>query len=189
MITEEERGTRYSSDIFTRMLKDRQIFVVGEVNQDMAISVVSQMLYLDSISNEDITLVLSSQGGSCLDGMSIIDTMYNIKSKTNIVCFGLAASMGSLILTAGTGVRSLLPHAEVMIHNPSTGMQGQYLDLRNNMEHLERTRENLFNIYEKKTNISRTMLEEKLNQDWWLTAEDAVKYGVADEIIAPKHIM
>ena len=121
--------------------------------------------------------------------MSIIDTMYNIKSKTNIVCFGLAASMGSLILTAGTGVRSLLPHAEVMIHNPSTGMQGQYLDLRNNMEHLERTRENLFNIYEKKTNISRTMLEEKLNQDWWLTAEDAVKYGVADEIIAPKHIM
>lgn len=187
MIVEEERGTRYSSDIYTRMLKDRQIFVVGEVNQDMAISVVSQMLYLDTIDNKPITLVLSSPGGSCMDGMSIVDTMYSLRSKTNIMCFGLAASMGSVILAAGTGTRSLLPHAEVMIHNPSTGMQGQYLDLENNFEHLKRTRDSLFDVYLHKTKITKKMLEEKLTKDWWLTAEEAVKYGVADEILKPVH--
>ena len=187
MVIEEEQGTRYSSDIFTRMLKDRQIFVVGEVNQDMAISVVSQMLYLDALNHNDITLVLSSPGGSCLDGMSIVDTMYSIQSKTNIMCFGLAASMGSVILAAGTGKRTLLPHAQVMIHNPSTGMQGQFYDLENNFEHLKRTRETLFKVYTNKTKIDRKTLEEKLTKDWWLTPQEAVDWGVADEIMNPVH--
>ena len=189
MIVEEERGTRYSSDIYTRMLKDRQIFVVGEVTTDMSLSVVAQMLYLDSLNHEDITLVLNSPGGSCMEGMAMIDTMYNIQSKTNVICFGLAASMGSLLLTAATGKRQILPHGEVMIHNPSTQMSGQYLDLKNNMEHLERTRNTLFEIYQKKTKLTEKMLEDYLTKDWWMTAEEALKYGVVDEILHPVHKM
>jgi ATP-dependent Clp protease protease subunit len=178
------RGERYS-DIFSRLLKERIIFLADQVDEVMTNLVVAQLLFLEAEDNEkDIYLYINSPGGIVTGGLAIYDTMQYIKSKVNTICFGQAASMGAVLLTAGEkGKRFALPNSRIMIHQPLGGAQGQATDIEIQAKEILRMKKNLNEILAKHTGQDLKVIEKDTDRDFFLSAEEAVKYGLIDEVI------
>ena len=187
VIEQTNRGER-SYDIFSRLLKDRIVFLGGEVNDDSANLVVAQMLFLEREDPDaDIRLYINSPGGSVTAGMAIYDTMRDLRCKVSTLCIGMAASMGAFLLAAGAkGKRKALPNAEIMIHQPSGGAQGQATDIAIHAEQILRVKRKMNEILSGNTGKPLEQLEKDVERDHFMTAEEALSYGLIDEIIAPR---
>lgn len=177
-----------SYDIFSRLLKDRIIILGEEINDQVASLVTAQLLFLEAEDpDKDISIYINSPGGSVTAGMAIYDTMNYIKPDVSTICVGMAASMGAFLLAGGTkGKRYVLPNAEVMIHQPSGGSQGQATDIKIQAEHILAMKERLNRILAENTGKPIEVIEKDTDRDNWLTAEEAVAYGLVDEIISKK---
>jgi len=184
VIEQTARGER-SFDIYSRLLKERIIFLVGQVEDYMANLVVAQLLFLESENpDKDIHLYINSPGGSVTAGMAIYDTMQFIKADVSTMCIGQAASMGSLLLTAGAkGKRFCLPHSRVMIHQPLGGFQGQASDIDIHAKEILLVREKLNNILSYHTGQDVEKIQQDTDRDNFLSAEDAVEYGLVDKVL------
>ena len=186
VIEQTGRGER-SYDIFSRLLKDRIIFLSEDVNHVTASLVIAQMLFLESEDpDKEISFYINSPGGSITDGMAIVDTMNYIKCPVSTICIGLAASMGSVLLTCGAkGKRYATPNSEVLIHQPliSGGLSGQTTEIKIHADHMVKTREKLNKLLSEKTGQSLEQIEKDTERDHYMTAEEALKYGLIDEII------
>lgn len=172
-------------DLFSRILNDRIIFLSDEVNKDTAQLIIAQLLYLESQDpDKDITFYINSPGGSVSDGLAIYDTMQYIKPDVATVCVGHAASMGAFLLAGGTkGKRFILPNAEVMIHQPLGGMQGQASDMKIAMDHMTRTKEKLTKYLAQNTGKTYDEILKDTDRDNWLSAQEALDYGLVDKIV------
>ncbi len=187
IIVDKEHNGERSYDIFSRLLKDRIIFLSGEINDDVANTIVSELLYLDSLSHDDISLYINSPGGSITSGMAIYDTMNLIKSDVSTICVGMAASMAAFLLSCGTkGKRYILPNAEVMIHQPLGGASGQATEIKIAAERILKLRTKLNTILAKNTNQPLEKVEEDTERDYFLSSEEAKNYGLVDKIITKK---
>jgi len=184
VVEQTSRGER-SYDIFSRLLNDRIVFLSEEVNDATASLVVAQFLYLEAQDpDKDIQFYINSPGGSITSGMAIYDTMQYIKADVSTICVGMAASMGSFLLAAGAkGKRIALPNAEVMIHQPSGGSQGQASDIKIHAERIIKMRSRLNKIYAENTGKSPEQIELDSERDYFMTAEEAKEYGLVDKII------
>ena len=184
VIEQTSRGER-SFDIYSRLLKDRIIFLGEEVNEVTASLVVAQLLFLESEDpTKDISLYINSPGGSVTAGMAIYDTMQYIKCDVATICLGMAASMGAFLLAGGTkGKRSALPNAEIMIHQPLGGAQGQATDIKIAAEHMLRTKEKLNRILSENTGKPLDQIVLDTERDNWMTAQQAVEYGLIDNVV------
>lgn len=188
VVEQTSRGER-SYDIYSRLLKERIIFVTGEFEDRMADIIVAQLLFLEA-ENPDkaIYMYINSPGGVVTSGLAVYDTMQYIKPKVATLCIGQACSMGSLILTAGAkGMRYILPKARVMIHQPSGGCRGQATDIEIHAKEILKTREMLYDIYEKHTGQKRDLVAKALDRDTFMSAEEAKKFGIVDEIITDRN--
>ena len=187
VVEQTNRGER-SYDIYSRLLKDRIIFLGGEIDDDVANTVVAQLLFLEMEDPDaDICLYINSPGGSVTAGMAIYDTMQYIKPQVRTVCVGMAASMGAFLLMAGEkGKRCALPNSEVMIHQPLGGAQGQATDVAIHAEWLIRTKEKMTRMKAEMTGQDIETVRRDLERDHFMTAEEALAYGVIDEIIQPR---
>ena len=181
------RGER-AYDIYSRLLKERVIFLVGEVNDHSANLVVAQMLFLESENPEkDISLYINSPGGSVSAGMAIFDTMNFIKPAVSTLCIGMAASMGAFLLTAGAkGKRFSLPNSKVMIHQPLGGTRGQATEIEIHAREILKTREQLNRILAENTGQSLKKIAQDTERDYYLSADEAKEYGLVDEVIAKR---
>ena len=184
VVEQTNRGER-SYDIFSRLLNDRIIVLSDEVNDATASIIVAQMLYLEGQDPEkDISFYINSPGGSVTAGMAIYDTMQYIKCDVSTICMGMAASMGAFLFSSGAnGKRYILPNAEVMIHQPLGGAKGQATEILIAADHIKRTKERLNKILAENTGKSIDEIFADTERDNWLTAEEAVEYGLADKII------
>jgi len=184
VVEQTSRGER-TYDIFSRLLKDRIIFLAEDVNNTTASLVVAQMLFLEAEDpDKDIHLYINSPGGSITAGMAIYDTMQLIKPDVSTICVGMAASMGAFLLAGGAkGKRFVLPNAEVMIHQPLGGTQGQATDIKIHAERIIAMRESLNKILSEKTGQPLEVIEKDTERDNFMTAEQAVAYGLVDKII------
>ena len=184
MVIEKTLGGERAYDIFSRLLKERIIFITGGIEDHMANLVVAQLLFLESEDpKKDIYIYINSPGGSVTAGLSIIDTMHHIKPDVATVCVGMAASMGSLILSQGAkGKRSILPNAEVMIHQPSGGAYGQASDIDITAKHIIKTRDKLNKMLARATGQKLQKIEQDVDRDFFMDAEEALKYGIVDKI-------
>jgi ATP-dependent Clp protease protease subunit len=182
-----ESGTRgeRAFDIFSRLLKERIVFLGGEVNDTAASLIVAQLLYLESEDkDEDISLYINSPGGSVSAGMAIYDTMNYIKCDVSTICVGMAASMGAFLLAGGAkGKRFALPNAEIMIHQPLGSTGGQATDVRIAAEHLVNTKHRLNSILARNTGRTVDEIDADCDRNKWLTTVEAVKYGLIDKVI------
>lgn len=187
VIEETSRGER-SFDIYSRLLKERIVMLSEEVNEVTASLVVAQLLFLDSEDPEkDIHFYINSPGGSVTAGLAIYDTMQLVRADVSTICLGMAASMGAFLLAGGKkGKRFVLPNAEVMIHQPSGGAQGQASDIKITADHILATRERLNRILAENTGKPIEVIAQDTERDNWLTAEQAVAYGLVDQIITKK---
>ena len=187
VIEQTERGER-SYDIYSRLLKDRIIFIGGPIDDDTANIAVAQMLFLEGDDpDKDINLYINSPGGSVSAGLAIYDTMQYIKCDVSTICVGLAASMGAFLLAAGAkGKRKALPNAEIMIHQPSGGAQGQATDINIQAEQIIKTKKRLNEILSRRTGQPLEKVERDTERDNFMTAEEAKGYGIVDEIIPPR---
>ena len=187
VIEQTSRGER-SYDIYSRLLKDRIIFLGGEINDDVANSIVAQMLFLEMEDPDaDIQLYINSPGGVITSGMAIYDTMRYLKCEVSTLCIGMAASMGAFLLSAGAkGKRKALPHAEIMIHQPSGGAHGQATDIEIQAEQILRVKKTMNQLLAEHTGQTVRTIEKDVERDHYMTAEQALKYGLIDEIIAPR---
>ena len=187
VIEQTNRGER-SYDIFSRLLKDRIIFLGDEIDDNTASLVVAQMLFLEMEDPDaDIMLYINSPGGSVTSGMAIYDTMRYLKCEVSTVCVGMAASMGAFLLAAGAkGKRKALPHAEIMIHQPLGGARGQATDIQIHAEQILKTKKTLNELLAQNTGKSLKTIEKDVERDHFLTAQEALDYGLIDEIIAPR---
>ena len=174
-----------SYDIYSRLLKDRIIFLSEEVNDVTPSLIVAQLLFLDSEDTEkDIHFYINSPGGSVSAGLAIYDTMQHVRADVSTVCVGMAASMGAFLLSGGAkGKRFILPNAEVMIHQPMGGAQGQATDIKITADHILRTRERLNRILSENTGKPLDVIAADTERDNWLSAEEAVAYGLVDKVI------
>lgn len=184
MVVEKTQGGERAYDIFSRLLKERIIFVTGTVEDHMANLIVAQLLFLEAEDpKKDIFLYINSPGGSVTAGLSIIDTMHHIKPDIATVCVGMAASMGSMILSQGAkGKRFILPNAEVMIHQPSGGAYGQATDIDITAKHILKTRDRLNKMLAKASGQKLAKIEQDVDRDFFMDAEEAMKYGLVDKI-------
>ncbi len=184
VVEQTSRGER-SYDIFSRMLKERIIFLVGPVHDGMATLVVAQLLFLESENpDKDISMYINSPGGVVTAGLSIYDTMQYIRPKVSTLCIGQAASMGSLLLMAGeAGMRFVTPNARVMIHQPSGGFQGQASDIEIHAQEILNLRKRLNNLYVKHTGQKLAVVEKSMERDNFMSAEDALKFGLVDKVV------
>ena len=184
MVIEKTPGGERAFDIFSRLLKERIIFVTGPIEDYMANLIVAQLLFLEAEDpKKDIFLYINSPGGSVTAGLSIIDTMHHIKPPVATVCVGLAASMGSLILSQGAkGKRFVLPNAEVMIHQPSGGAYGQASDIDITAKHILKTRDRLNKMLAKATGQKLTKIEQDVDRDMFMDSDEALAYGIVDQI-------
>lgn len=184
VIQQTSQGER-SYDIYSRLLEDRIIMLDSEVNDLTASLIVSQLLYLESKNPEkDINLYINSPGGSISAGMAIYDTMNYIKPDVCTICVGLAASMGAFLLSAGqNGKRLATPNAEIMIHQPLGGMQGQATDMEIATKHMLRVKENLNHLLAKHTGNTIDIIKDATDRDNWLTPNEALSFGIIDKII------
>ncbi len=181
-IIEERKLNVASMTVFDRLMMDRIIFIGTEIDNDVSNIVQAQLLYLASLNQDDITLYINSPGGSVTAGLGIYDVMHHISPKVNTVCTGLAASMGAILLCAGN-TRSILPHAKVMIHEPSSGVIGKCSDILIEAEEIKKCREELCQILSKHTKQPFEKIIEDVKLDNWFTASEAVEYGLVDKII------
>ena len=187
VIEETSRGER-SYDIYSRLLKERIVMLSEEVNEVTASLVVAQLLFLDSEDPEkDIHFYINSPAGSVTAGLASYDTMQLVRADVSTICLGMAASMGAFLLAGGKkGKRYILPNAEVMIHQPSGGAQGQASDIKITADHILATRRRLNQLMAENTGKPREVIEADTERDNWLTAEQAVEYGLVDRIITKK---
>ncbi len=188
VVEQTSRGER-SYDIYSRLLKDRIIFLDGEVNDASASIIVAQLLFLEAEDpGKDINLYINSPGGSVTAGMAIYDTMQYIKCDVSTICIGMAASMGAFLLAGGAkGKRMILPNAEVMIHQPSGGARGQASDIKIVAENILRTRTKLNKIMAENTGKPLEVIEVDTERDNYMTAEEAVAYGLVDQVIEKRN--
>ncbi len=172
-------------DIYSRLLNERIIFLGGPIDDHVANTVIAQLLFLEhSDPKKDIYLYINSPGGSVTSGLAILDTINHIKSDVSTICVGMAASMGAILLSAGAkGKRYVLPNAEVMIHQPLGGIEGQASDIAITAQHILRMRDNLYKILSKNTGKTTAQIEKDADRDNWMNAEDAKKYGLVDEVM------
>ena len=184
MVVEQTSNGERSYDIYSRLLKERIVFLTGEVNDTVASLITSQLLFLESEDSEkDIYLYIDSPGGSVTAGLAIYDTMNYIKPDVSTICMGMAASMGAFLLSSGAkGKRMCLPNAEVMIHQPLGGTKGQASDIKIAAEHILRTKARLNKILAENTGKTIEEIEVDTDRDNWLTAEEAMEYGLIDAI-------
>lgn len=187
IIVDKEQNGERSYDIFSRLLKDRIIILSGEIDDNLANVIVSELLYLDSINHEDISLYINSPGGSITAGMAIMDTMNYIKSDVKTICIGLAASMAAFLLSCGEkGKRYILPNAEVMIHQPLGGVQGQATEIKIVAERIINLRKKLNTMLSKNTGQPLDKIEQDTERDHFLDAKESKEYGLVDEILTKK---
>lgn len=171
-------------DIYTKLLQSRIIFINGEINDDLSCLVVSELLYLDSISNDDIFIYINSPGGSVTSGLAIIDTMNYIKSDVSTVSVGMCASMAAIILASGTkGKRLSLPNSEIMIHQVLGGTEGRASDIKIHAERILEIKKKLNNILASLTNQSVQKINKDTDRDYYMNPKDALKYGIIDKIL------
>lgn len=184
VVEQEARGER-SYDIYSRLLKDRIIFLGSAIDDDVANAIIAQLLFLDAQDPEkDIHLYINSPGGSVTAGMGIFDTMHFIKADVSTICMGMAASMGSLLLCAGAkGKRFALPNSEVMIHQPLGGVRGQATDIKIHADWIIKTKQKLNQIYVDKTGQPMEKIERDTDRDFFMSAEEAKEYGLIDHVI------
>ena len=184
VIEQTSRGER-SYDIYSRLLKDRIIFLGEEINDAVASIVVAQLLFLESEDpSKDIHLYINSPGGSVTAGMAIYDTMKYIKCDVEVTCIGMAASMGAFLLSSGTkGKRYALPNAEIMIHQPLGGAQGQATEIQIAAEHILKTKKKLNEILASNSGQPLEVVEADTDRDNWMTAKEAQKYGLIDKVM------
>jgi ATP-dependent Clp protease protease subunit len=184
VVESTSRGER-SFDIFSRLLRERIVFVTGEVEDQMASLIVAQLLFLESENSQDISMYINSPGGVVTAGMAIHDTMQYIKPKVRTVCVGQAASMGSFLLAAGEpGMRVALPNARIMVHQPSGGARGMASDIEIQAKEILRIRSRMNDLYVKYTGQSLTDIEKALDRDTFLEAEEALRFGIVDKVFA-----
>ena len=187
MVVEKEFNGERSYDIFSRLLKDRIVFISGEIDDNLANRVIAELLYLDSTGNEDINIYINSPGGSVSAGMAIYDTMTFVKSDVSTTCLGIAASMAAFLLSSGKkGKRYILPNADVMIHQPLGGAQGQATDIKIASDRIIDLRKRLNRIFSKNTSQSLKKIEKDTERDNYLSAKEALEYGLVDKIITEK---
>ena len=186
VIEQTGRGER-AYDIYSRLLKDRIIFLGDEITDVTANLVVAQMLFLEAEDpDKDIFFYINSPGGSVTAGLAIYDTMQHVMCDVSTMCIGIAASMGAFLLAAGKkGKRKALPNSEIMIHQPSGGARGQATDIAIHAEHIIKTRQKLNRILSERTGQPLDQIEADTERDNYLSAEDALRYGIVDEIIPP----
>lgn len=171
-------------DIYSRLLKDRIIILNGEIDDNTSNIIVAELLYLDSINNEDISLYINSPGGSVTAGMAIYDTMNYIKSDVSTICVGIAASMASILLSSGTkGKRYALPNSEVMIHQPLGGVQGQATEIKIAAERILKLKDKVNKLLSINTNQDIKKIESDTERDNFMNSEEALKYGLIDKIL------
>jgi ATP-dependent Clp protease protease subunit len=175
-------------DIYSRLLKERIIFIGGAIDAEIANLIIAQLIFLENDDNKkDITIYINSPGGSVTAGMAIIDTMHFVKPDVSTVCIGMAASMGAMILSAGAkGKRFILPNAEVMIHQPLGGTEGQASDIAIAAEHILKTKNTLYKMLAKNTNKTLAQIEKDADRDYWMSSDESVKYGIVDKLITKR---
>lgn len=174
-------------DIYSRLLKDRIVILSGEIDDGLANSVVAQLLYLDSINHDPINLYINSPGGSITSGMAIYDTMNYIKSKVSTICIGMAASMAAFLLSSGErGMRFCLPNSEVMIHQPLGGAKGQATEIQIAAERILKLKSKLNKILSFNTGQSLEKIQNDTERDYFLSANEALEYGIIDKVIGQK---
>ena len=173
-----------SYDIFSRLLKERIIFISGEINDTVANSVIAELLYLDSLSHDDISIYINSPGGVITSGMAIYDTINFVKSDVSTICVGMAASMAAFLLASGCkGKRYILPNADVMIHQPLGGAEGQATDIKIASDRILGLRTRLNKILARNTGKSLAKIEKDTERDNYLSAKEALEYGIVDKIV------
>ncbi|WP_267879684.1 ATP-dependent Clp endopeptidase proteolytic subunit ClpP [Caldalkalibacillus mannanilyticus] len=184
-VIEQSKGGERSYDIYSRLLKDRIIFLGTQINDQVANSVVAQLLFLAADDpDKDISLYINSPGGSVTAGLAIYDTMQHIKPQVSTICIGLAASMGAILLVAGEkGKRFALPNSEIMIHQPLGGAQGQASDIEISARRILKTREDLNRIISDRTGQPFEKVERDTDRDYFMTAKEAHEYGIVDKVI------
>lgn len=187
MIIDKEGNNERSYDIFSRLLKDRIVILSGEINDNIANNIVAELLYLDSINHNDISLYINSPGGSITAGMAIYDTMNFIKSDVATICIGMAASMAAFLLSCGEkGKRYSLPNAEIMIHQPLGGIEGQATEIKIAAERILKLKNRLNIILSKNTGQNLKKIEQDTERDHFLEAKEALDYGIIDKVIVKK---
>ena len=186
-ILEERKLNVTQMDVFSRLMMERQIFLGTAIDSDVANIINAQLLYLDSIGDDDITILINSPGGVCYDGLSIIDTIDYVKSDVSTICTGMAASMGAVILSAGEkGKRYALPHSRVMIHQPLGGVNGQATDILIEAEQIKILKEELCGILADNSGQPLEKVLEDCERNKWMIASQAKEYGLIDDIIKKK---
>lgn len=189
MIIDKERFGERNYDIFSRLLKERIIFISGEIDDDLANSVVAQLLYLDSINNNDISIYINSPGGSITSGMAIYDTMNFVKSDVSTICIGIAASMAAFLLSCGKrGKRYILPNSEVMIHQPLGGVNGQATEIKIVAERILKLKNKINNLLSINTGKELNIIEIDTERDYYMDSKEALSYGIVDKIIKKKEL-
>jgi len=184
MIIDKEEGVEKSFDIYSRLLKDRIVFLSGEINDEVANLIVSELLYLNSLNNEDIYLYINSPGGSVTAGMAIYDTMNFIKCDVSTICVGMCASMAAFLLGSGAkGKRVCLKNGEVMIHQPLGGVQGQATEIKIHAERIIKLKEKLNKILASNTGKDIKKIERDTERDYYLDSEEALEYGLVDKVL------
>jgi ATP-dependent Clp protease, protease subunit len=182
----ERKGHReVAYDIFSRLLEDRIIFIGAHIDIDLANLVIAQLLFLEKESTkDDIRIYINSYGGDVSAGLSIIDTMNHVKPDVSTIAVGMAASMGAMLLACGTkGKRLALPNAEVMLHQPSGGAKGQASEIEIAAEHIRKTKDRLYALISKQTGKTKAQIEKDADRDRWLTAKEALDYGIIDRVV------
>lgn len=187
IIVDKEGNLERSYDIFSRLLKDRIILISGEIDDTLANTVVAELLYLDSINNDDISVYINSPGGSITAGMAIYDTMNFVKSDVSTIGVGMAASMAAFLLSSGKkGKRYILPNAEVMIHQPLGMAQGQATEIQIAAEHILKAKEKINKILSENTGQPIEKIKSDTERDYFMNSEETLKYGLVDEIVTTK---
>jgi ATP-dependent Clp protease protease subunit len=190
MILEERQLNVTQLDVFSRLMMDRILFLGAPINDDVANIIQAQLLFLESVNpNKDIQLYINSPGGSVSAGLGIYDTMQLIGCDVATICTGMAASMGAVLLTAGAaGKRSALPHSRVMIHQPLGGVQGQASDIEITAREIIRTKQELYEILSLHSGVAIEKIAEDADRDYWLRADEAVEYGLIDEVLTKRRV-
>ena len=183
-VLEKSSNGERSYDIYSRLMQDRILLLVGEIDDHMSSVLISELLYLDSVNHEDIDIYISSPGGSITAGLAIFDTLHHIKSKVNTIVVGMAASMAAFLLASGTGKRMALPHAEVMIHQPYGGMQGVVSDIDIQAKRLLKTKALMNELLAELCHRPQEKIAHDTERDYYMSAKEALEYHIIDEILS-----
>ncbi len=188
MVVEQTNRGERAYDIYSRLLKERLIFVTGPIEDHMASLIVAQLLFLEAEnSKKEIAMYINSPGGVVTSGMAIYDTMQFIKPAVSTLCIGMAASMGSLLLAGGeTGMRFALPNARILVHQPSGGFQGQASDIERHAEDIVKMKRRLNEVYVKHTGQDYETIERTLDRDYFMSSDDAQKFGIIDKVLTDR---